>query len=112
MLNLANAYIPTFIFKSLSIVSHAALPMGLLSVGVGFELRSINSAKKEIFVSSFAKLVLLPIIAYFLAKLMEANGLYLVVATLYATMPTAPTSHILSRKLGGDVNLMSSITTF
>ncbi|WP_224727711.1 hypothetical protein [Campylobacter fetus] len=27
-------------------------------------------------------------------------------------MPTAPTSHILSRELGGDVNLMSSITTF
>ncbi|HDX6329391.1 TPA: AEC family transporter [Campylobacter fetus subsp. venerealis] len=112
ILNLANAYIPTFIFKSLSIVSHAALPMGLLSVGVGFELRSISSAKKEILVSSFAKLVLLPIIAYLLAKLMGANGLYLAVATLYAAMPTAPTYHILSRELGGDVNLMSSITTF
>jgi len=102
---------PVFILKSIAIVSHAALPMGLLSVGVGLELKYLKHAKRELVVSSVAKLVLFPMIAYGLAQLMGLVGMSLCIAVIFASMPTATSSHILARELGGDVSLMASITT-
>lgn len=102
---------PVFVLKSIAIISHAALPMGLLSVGVGLELKYLKEAKKELVVSSLAKLVLFPLIAYGLGNFMGLAGLSLSIAVMYASMPTATSSHILARELGGDVSLMASITT-
>ncbi len=103
--------LPVFILKSIAIVSHAALPMGLLSVGVGLELKYLKHAKKELVVSSVAKLVIFPMIAYGLTQLMGLSGMSLCIAVIFASMPTATSSHILARELGGDVSLMASITT-
>jgi len=111
ILNASGIEMPIFVLKSISIISHAALPMGLLSVGVGLELQYLKHAKKELVVSSLAKLVLFPMIAYGLALLCGLNGMSLSIAVIFASMPTATSSHILARELGGDVSLMASITT-
>lgn len=109
--NLLGNPLPSFVLKSISIISHAALPMGLISVGVGLELKYLKHAKKELVVSSVAKLVLFPMIAYGLSLLIGLNGMSLSIAIIFASMPTATSSHILARELGGDVSLMASITT-
>ena len=110
-LNFLGNPLPIFILKSISIISHAALPMGLLSVGVGLELKYLKYAKKELVVSSVAKLVIFPMVAYGLAQLMGLFGMSLCIAIIFASMPTATSSHIFARELGGDVSLMASITT-
>lgn len=46
-INAFGISLPVFILKSIAIVSHAALPMGLLSVGVGLELKYLKHAKKS-----------------------------------------------------------------
>lgn len=111
LINITGVEVPLFILKSVSILSHAALPMGLLSVGVGLELKYLKEAKKELVVSTVAKLVLFPMIAYGLSLLLGLVGMSLSIAILFASMPTATSSHILARELGGDVSLMASITT-
>jgi len=99
------------VLKSISIISHAALPMGLLSVGVGLELKYLTYAKKELVVSTLAKLVLFPMLAYGLGVLVGLSGMSLSVAVIFASMPTATSAYILARELGGDVPLMASIIT-
>lgn len=111
LLNISNMVLPVVMLKTLAILSAAALPLGLLSVGVGLELSHINSAKYELFLAVILKLVVFPlvigVVAYFFNLTKEA----LLVLILFASMPTASSSYILARQLGGDLKLMSSIIT-
>lgn len=111
IINASGILIPVVVIKSLAIISSAALPMGLLSVGVGLELKYLKHAKKEIFVSSAVKLVLFPFVAYGLGIALGLSGTNLGVAVIFGAMPTAISGYILARELGGDVSLMASIIT-
>lgn len=110
-LNIADISLPVTIMKSLDIISGAALPMGLLSVGVGLEFKYLRLAKKELFVSTFAKLVLFPVLIYGVGTLMNLGGVMMSIAVIFGSMPTAVSAYILARQLGGDTRLMASIIT-
>ncbi len=110
-LNILGNPMPTFVLSSIATIGKAALPMGLLSVGVVLELRYFEDQKKELLISSFAKLVVMPMFAYGMGIFLELSALTLGIAMIFASMPTATSSHILSRELGGNVSLMASIIT-
>jgi predicted permease len=97
--------------NTLKVLSSAALPLGLLSVGVGLHLSHIKEAKLELFSAVFLKLALMPAFMFFIASAMGVEGLALSVLILFAAMPTASSAYILARQLGGDLKLMSSIIT-
>ena len=110
-INYIGLSFPVPIEKIFYILSAAALPMGLLSVGVGLELKGLMSTKNELFVATSFKLLLLPIIMYIIGMLLKLDALALSVILIFASMPTAPSGFVLARQLGGDVKLMSSIIT-
>lgn len=110
-INYIGIEVPIIVDKILAILSSAALPLGLLSVGFGLVIKEINSSKNEIFNSNFAKLVLTPIIMFFIAKFFELDNQMISILVIFAVLPTAPSSFVLARQLGGDVRLMSSIIT-
>jgi len=97
--------------RTLSVLSSAALPLGLLSVGVGLHLSQIKDAKIEIFSSVFLKLALFPVMIFFVGRAMGVEGLALSILVLFGAMPTAPSAYILARQLGGDTKTMSAIIT-
>lgn len=111
ILNVSSLDLPIVVIKTLAILSAAALPMGLLSVGVGLELSHISSAKYELFLSVVLKLVIFPLAIVGVASLFTISYEALWVLILFASMPTASSSYILARQLGGDLKLMSSIIT-
>lgn len=111
VINISGMPLPLFGLKALSILSNAALPIGLLSVGVGLELRYLKHAKKELVVATVAKLVLFPLVAYGLGMLFGLSGIALSIAVIFGAMPTAVSAYILARELRGDVSLMASIIT-
>lgn len=111
ILNVSSLDLPIVLIKTLAILSAAALPMGLLSVGVGLELSHISSAKYELFLSVVLKLVIFPLAIVGVASLFTISYEALWVLILFASMPTASSSYILARQLGGDLKLMSSIIT-
>ena len=111
IVNVSGIPIPIFVLKYFSVVSNAALPMGLLSVGVGLELKYLKDAKKELLVSTIVKLLMFPLIAYGVGILFGLSGLSLSVAVIFGAMPTAVSGYILARELKGDVSLMASIIT-
>ncbi len=96
---------------TLKVVSATALPLGLLSVGAALEITDLGSRKKEIILTSAIKLLLMPLVLCIIGKLLGLDPLMLSVVVLFGAMPTAPTSYILARQLGGDERLMSSLIT-
>lgn len=111
LINASGVHLPLFALKSLSILSNAALPIGLLSVGVGLELRYLKDAKKELIISTAVKLMVFPLLAYGVGLLFGLSGMALNIAIIFGAMPTAISAYILARELGGDVSLMASIIT-
>lgn len=110
-INFIGLSIPLPIEKIFYILSLAALPMGLLSVGVGFNIKGFKDVKFDILVSSICKLILLPIIMYFIGIMLGLSSLSLSILIIFSSMPTAPSAYILARQLGGNTELMSSIIT-
>ncbi|MBV5278521.1 MAG: AEC family transporter, partial [Campylobacteraceae bacterium] len=110
-INASGFHLPLVVIKSLAMVGSAALPMGLLSVGVGLELKYLKHAKKELFVSTGIKLLFFPLVIYGVGILLGLSGMSLSVAVIFGAMPTAVSGYILARELGGDVPLMASIIT-
>lgn len=111
LINLSGIAVPIIVVKTLGILSAAALPLGLLSVGVGLELSHMSSAKYELFLSVVLKLIVFPLVILAVAYFFTVNKEALLVLILFASMPTASSSYILARQLGGDLKLMSSIIT-
>jgi len=110
-INASGFHMPLIVIKSLSMLGSAGLPMGLLSVGVGLELKYLKHAKKELFVSTAMKLLFFPIVIYGVGTFLGLSDMSLSVAVVFGAMPTAVSGYILARELGGDVSLMASIIT-
>lgn len=95
----------------LEILSKAALPLGLLSIGYALVLKDLKSAKKDMFISCLAKFIILPLFIYFFGKMFGLDDIMISILVLFSVLPTAPSSFILARQLGGDISLMTSIIT-
>ncbi len=110
-INFLGISLPVILVNTLDILGQAALPLGLLSVGFGLVLKEIKSSKKDIVVSSFAKHILTPVLMFIIAKAFSLDQEMIAVLLIFAVLPTAPSSFILARQLGGNIPLMSSIIT-
>ncbi len=110
-INFLGIHLPLVLNNTLEILSHAALPMGLLSVGFGLVIREIKSSKSEVIIAIIGKHLIFPILIFTFGKIFGIEGMMLSILVLFGVLPTAPSSFILARQLGGDVGLMSSIIT-
>lgn len=93
----------------LSPLSDLALPLGLMTVGAGLQLKALRGASVPFLVATTAKLVAFPLMTAGLALLLGIDGLMLQVAILLSALPTASSAYILARQLGGDAPLMAGI---
>jgi malonate transporter and related proteins len=110
-INFLGIHFPLVINNTLEILSKAALPMGLLSVGFGLVIKEIKSSKSEVIISSVAKHLIMPLFIFAFGKYFGLDEMMISILVLFALLPTAPSSFILARQLGGDIGLMSSIIT-
>lgn len=108
-MNYIGISFPSLVENSLLLLTSAALPLGLLSVGVGLVFTNIIEVKSELFLSSIIKLVFLPIVIFILGSYFNVSNMNLAIIVIFAAMPTATSSYILAKQLGGDARLMSSI---
>ncbi|WP_044419364.1 AEC family transporter [Halarcobacter anaerophilus] len=111
-INYFDIYTPIIAVKFIEILSASALPLGLLSIGFALDLSSIKEAKTELIVSSILKLVIMPLTMFVIGKLFSLEPFLLTILIIFGAMPTASSSFILARQLGGDTKLMASIITF
>ena len=113
LLNKFEVQIGASLSKLISNMAGAALTMGIITVGSGLQL-SLNKINqiKPVLVTTLCKLLIMPLLTYFLTTFAGITGLPKEIALLYSCMPCATTSYILSKQLGGDSELMATIITF
>lgn len=110
-LNITGLGLPGLAHPLVEILSRAALPLGLLTVGAALSLASLRSAGKALIFSNLIKLLLMPLVAVGVGVLFGLSHLDQSILLIFAAMPTATSAYILARQLGGDASLMASIVT-
>ena len=99
------------IIDTSGLLGSAALPIMLLTIGAKIKVRDLALTITPIIISNFLKLLVLPLIAFFVANYLGLSEIEVVVAVIFAAVPTAVSSHTLARQFGADDQLMTSIIT-
>lgn len=103
--------LPAPIMASLDLVGRGALGLALLTAGAGLTLQTAFSAKAPVALAVVLKLLVLPATIAFWTWAFGVDGLPQAVAILASGVPTAASSYILARQLGGDAPLLAGILT-
>jgi len=111
LLNVSDIAIPRVINSTVGLLAGAGIPVALLIAGAGLRLASIGVHLPGILAASLAKLVLMPVIAVGLGLLMGLEASILALLVLFHSQPTATTSYVLARQMGGDHELMAATLT-
>ena len=109
-LNLLGLGLPPGIEPALRALGQASLPLGLLCVGAALNLGAIRSWAKPIAIASVAKLVVMPAVTALACLAFGLKGPAAATALIFQALPTASSSYIMARQLGGDAPLMAGIT--
>lgn len=103
VLNLLSVPPPTGIWRGVSLLSDAAIPLILLILGLQVYRSGLRPPTGLTWAATLLKLVVGPPVAYALGWLVGARELDLAVLTLLGAMPPAVNILILSLEFGGDV---------
>ena len=101
--------LPYTVFEFTRILGNAALPMGLLPIGYALRFLVIKNDFLRISQASALKLFVMPYMAFFLSIAFNLEPLIKNILILFAAQPTAISSYILAKQLGGNYKLMASI---
>lgn len=104
--------LPDFGWITLERLAQTALPLSLLSIGAGL---SLNKFSRDLGLNLYAgtgQLLLKPMLAGACVLGFGLDPMFGVIILLLMATPTAPSSYILARKLGGDASAMASIVVF
>ena len=101
----------SIIHETTGLLGSAALPIMLLSIGANIKIREISSAITPIIIANVLKLLVFPIVVFFVAKSMSLSLFETTIAVIFAAVPTAASSYSLAKQFGGETQLMTSIIT-
>ena len=93
------------------LLGSAALPIMLLTIGAKIKVRDLTLKITPIIISNSLKLIILPIMVYFVASYFNLSQIEIVVAVIFASVPTAAMSYSLAQQFGADHQLMRAILT-
>ncbi|QFT86610.1 Membrane transport protein [Halomonas sp. THAF12] len=110
-LNLTGVGLPGWSHEAVALLGRAALPLGLVAVGVALRPQAMLRRDGGLWTSTLIKLALLPALVLGLATLLGLGPVSRDVVLLFAALPTATSAYILSRQLGGDAELMAALIT-
>lgn len=113
-LNALGIGVPLGLGTVLDILGRAALAFGLLSVGAGLSFAGVRRAGvrhagRGIAATCAVKLIGVPLVAALACALLGLEGVSAGVVILFAALPTASSSYILARLMGGDAPLMAQV---
>jgi predicted permease len=111
LLNRTGIGLPGWSNDTLALLGSAALPLGLLSVGVALQLQHVRHTVRELIGASMLRFVLMPMLMLLALRWLHLPPLNAQVLLLFAVLPTASSAYILARQLGGDTGLMANIIT-
>jgi predicted permease len=110
-LNLTGIGLPGPLEPTTDLLGRAALTLGLLSVGTGLDIKAAMQARSLVIIACVLKLIAIPMLVAAFCMAFDVSGLSRDVVILCGAVPTASSSYVLARQLGGDFTLMAAIIT-
>jgi len=108
-LQVSGIGLPPMIEPVLKALGQASLPLGLLCVGAALEFSAAKNWLNPVGASSVVKFGLMPLATLGACHAFGLSGPAAIAALLFQTLPTASSSYIMARQLGGDAPLMAGI---
>jgi len=93
-------------------LGQASVPLGLLAVGAALGAGAMRDRLPLQAATLAWKLLAMPALTLALGLLLGLEALPAAVAALFMAMPTATTSYVMARMMGGDAPLMAAVTTW
>lgn len=113
LINMTNIiFIPKSVTKALEMISQPTGVMGMILVGSSLELKDLLTNKREVILSSGARLVLIPLATYWVCSLLDVSKSMTTVAILFNSVPVAVSSYVYEAELKGNPKLASKIIAF
>jgi predicted permease len=100
--SLADLHLPQMFEKTLSLLSQASLPMGLIAVGAGLRIQGLHDHKGTLWYGVAVKLLVLPAIAWGLGSWFGLSDVYLHIAVLMAALPVSTVAYVLAKRMGAE----------
>jgi malonate transporter len=100
--SLAGWHVPKMLDTTLSLLSQASLPLGLVAVGAGLRMQGLHSYPGTLWYGVVVKLMVLPAIAWGLAAAFKLSGVYFHIVVLLAALPVSTVAYVLAKRMGGD----------
>lgn len=112
--NLFPVLLPVVLFETFAILSKAALPLALLSVGAAVRINMLfrrhdGFTLRSLWLSVIAGLLIAPLLAWTIANTLGIGHDITTILVMFAAVPTATSSYILSKQLGGDADMMATM---
>ncbi|MFC6791622.1 AEC family transporter [Methylobacterium komagatae] len=101
--------LPPGIEPVLKALGQASLPLGLLCVGAALDFGTARTWIRPLAVTSVVKFGLMPLATVLACLALGLRGPAAATALLFQALPTASSSYIMARQLGGDAPLMAGI---
>jgi len=111
LLNLSGIGLPLGSDKLLGLLATASLPLGLLCVGAALQPKELSGELPSLGWNCVLRLLAMPLLALAVGWGLHLPAMERVILVLFFALPTAPTSYVLTRQLGGDGHLMAGIIT-
>ena len=99
---------PDFMESTFRLVSYAALPVALISIGGGFHLKGIRVHMAAALGASAVKLLVLPAVGFVFLQISGFSTPYLQTGMVFFSLPCATSIYILSSQLNSDTELASA----
>lgn len=107
----AGLPLPKVFTGFMNVLGQASLPLGLMIVGAGLNLKTVAKIDAAVLIAVGAKMLLLPAIAIATGYFAGVTGPALAVIAIASAVPSAPNGYMLARQMGGDAPLLARILT-
>jgi predicted permease len=92
-------------------LGQASVALGLLCVGAALTVQGLGDRLPTQMATAALKLVGMPALTWIGCAALGLDPLSTAIAVLFMALPTAATSYVMARAMGGDAKLMAAITT-
>lgn len=111
LLNLSGVGLSGVPFQVFDMMGSGALGLGMLVVGAGLEFGKVLDHRFLVAYGTAIRLLGMPLLMFAGAWLFGIDGMPLTVAVIAGAVPTAGSSYVLARQMGGDAVLMANLIT-
>lgn len=109
---LNQVQVPDFIYETFNLLGSGSISLTLMAVGAGLSLTKAAETRALVATGVIVRLIGMPVIVLAMCWLVGLDGLARTVAVIAGAVPTASTSYVMARKMGGNAELMANIITF